>query len=292
MTRLKALLITICFATCCYGQNDSLTIGPADLLHIKVLEAPELEQNTRVTDSGTVPLILGGNVKVVGMTPSEAAEAIQKVLVEGHYLLSPHVTVTLDQPGTQNVTVMGQVRLPGSYPIGTPRSAMDVLALAGGPTDLASRKITIERRNTKETIEFFLSNKSDVALKANVVVFPGDIVLVPKADVVYILGNVTRPGGFTMATNDGKLSILQAVALAGGTPPTAVPSKTRLIRKQADGTYIEVNVQLSAMQKGRQSDLPLQADDIVYIPFSYLKNMAMGIDSLLSAATAASIYHF
>lgn len=116
--------------------------------------------------------------------------------------------------------------------------------------------------------------------------------IVPKADVVYILGDVNRPGGIAMVTNDSKLSALQAISLAGGTPPNAVPSRARLIRKQADGSHVEIPLQLSAIQKGKQPDIPLQADDVVYVPFSYARNMAVGAGSLVGATTSAAIYRF
>ncbi len=292
MRAVKSLLFLFCCAACCYAQTESLTIGRGDVLHVKVLEAPELEQSARVTDAGTFNLILGGIVQVAGLTPTEAALAIERVLVEGHYVLTPHVSVTLDQTVTQNVTIMGQVRSPGSYPIGTPRPILDVLALAGGLTDLADRKVTIQRHATKEQIVFVVSNSANTALDTSVAVFPGDTVIVPKADVVYILGDVDRPGGIAMVTNDSKLSALQALSLAGGTPPNAVPSHARLIRKQADGSHVEIPLQLSAMQKGKQPDIQLQADDIVYVPFSYARNMAVGAGSLVGATSSAAIYRF
>jgi polysaccharide export outer membrane protein len=262
------------------------------VLQVKVLEAPELEQSARVTDAGTVTLILGGNVQLAGLTPADAALSIERVLVEGHYVLTPHVSVTLTQTVTQNVTIMGQVRSPGSYAIGTPRPILDVLALAGGLTELADRKVTIQRHATKERIVFVVSNSANTALDTNAAVSPGDTVIVPKADVVYILGDVNRPGGFAMVTNDSKLSALQAISLAGGTPPNAVPSHARLIRKQADGSHVDLPLQLSAMQKGKQPDIPLQADDIVYVPFSYARNMAVGAGSLVGATSSAAIYKF
>ncbi len=288
-----AFLIILCTA-CCYShaQKESLTIGPADMLHIKVLEASELEQTARVNDDGQVPLILGGNVAVGNLTPSAAARAIERVLVSGHYLLTPHVSVEVQQYATENVTIMGQVHLPGNYPIGTPRSIVDVLALAGGLTDLADKKITIERQATKQHIEYVVANSAKDALDASVDIFPGDTIVVPKADVVYILGDVNRPGGIAMVTNDSKLSAIQALTIAGGTPPNAVPSRARLIRKQADGSRVEIPLQLSAMQKGKKPDMQLQADDIVYVPFSYARNIAVGAGSLVGATSSAAIYRF
>jgi polysaccharide biosynthesis/export protein len=288
----KWLLFLFCSAACCFAQTESVTIGHGDTVHVKVLEAPDLEQSVRVNDAGTLTLILGGSVKVDGLTPVEAAAAIEKTLVDGHYILTPHVSVTLDQTVTKNVTIMGQVRSPGSYAINTPRPILDVLALAGGLTDVADRRVTIQRHDTKERTVFVLANSANSALDANVLVSPGDTVIVPKAEVVYILGDVNRPGGIAMVTNDSKLSVLQAITLAGGTPPNAVPSHARLIRKQADGSHVEMPLQLSAMQKGKQPDMPMQADDIIYVPFSYARNMAVGAGALVGSASSAAIYRF
>ena len=288
----KQLLLLFCCAAACCAQTESLTIGPGDLLHVKVLESAELEQNARVTDTGTLPLILGGSVNVAGLTPSDAAMAIGRVLVSGHYILTPHVTVTLEQAATQTVTIMGQVHAPGNYAINTPRPILDVLALAGGLTDLADKKVTIQRHGTKEQVEFVDANSAKTALDASVTVSPGDTIVVPKADVVYILGDVNRPGGIAIVTNDSRLSVVQAISLAGGTPPNAVPSHTRLIRKQADGSHTEMPLNLSAMQKGKEPDMQLQADDIVYVPFSYTRNMAVGAGSLVGATSSAAIYRF
>ena len=289
---IHSVLVLFAFSACCAAQTESLTIGPGDLVHVKVLEAAELEQSARVTDAGALTLILGGAVFVAGLTPPEAAHAIARVLVDGHYLLTPHVSVLIEQTATQNVTIIGQVHSPGSYAIGTSRPILDVLALAGGLTEIADRKVTIERHASKERATFVVSNSATAALDESVSVYPGDTVIVSKADVVYILGDVNRPGGFAMVTNDSRLSAVQALSLAGGTPPNAVPSHARLIRKQPDGSHIEIPLQLSAMAKGKQPDIQLQADDIVYVPFSYARNMAVGAGSLVGSTSAAAIYHF
>lgn len=285
-------LFLLCCAACCVAQTESLTIGPGDMLHVKVLESADLEQNVRVTDAGNITPILGGLVHVAGLTPTEASLAIERVLVDGHYVLTPHVSVITEQTATQNVTIIGQVRAPGSYAIGTSRPILDVLALAGGLTELADRKVTIQRHTTKERIVSTVANSANAALDGSVEVFPGDTVIVSKAEVVYILGDVSRPGGFAMVTNDQKLSAVQALTLAGGTPPNAAPSHARLIRKQPDGSHVEIPLQLSAMQKGKQPDIQLQPDDIVYVPFSYARNVAVGAGSLVGATSSAAIYRF
>lgn len=292
MRVLELFLTTMLAATCCFAQSDSITIGPGDTVQIRVLEAPELNQTARVTDSGMFPLIIGGNVHLGGLTTEEAAVAVEHALEVGRYMLSPHVSVTISQSATQDVTVIGAVKLPGVYPIGTPRSILDILALAGGETELASTKITIERHSSDKKVQYNLSNHPDIAFDDSVLVYPGDKVFVPKVDVVYVLGDVGHPGGYPMETNDSKMSLLQAIAHAGGTLPTAVPSHARLIRKLPNGTYVEMHLQLSAMQKGKIADISLQHDDIIYIPFSYLRSMALNLNGIIAAAASASVYRY
>lgn len=287
------LVVFFCFAAPCgFGQDESLLIGPGDLLNVQVLEAPEMNQHARVTDSGSVPLIIGGEVKVAGLSPAEAADRVAKALVDGRFMLHPHVSVAIEQYATQNVTVMGQVKLPGTYPIATPRPIISVLALAGGVTNLANRRIEIERHVSKKRISYFLSNDSDTALDKNLTVYPGDTVLVPKIDVVYVLGDVERPGGYPMDTNDGSLSLLQVVGLAGSQLPHAKENSTRLIRKQPNGTYMEMQIALSKMEKGKEADIALKPDDIVYVPFSYIKNMGTNLSGIIAGAGNAAILHY
>jgi polysaccharide biosynthesis/export protein len=289
---ISILILSLASTAFCSAQKETLIIGPGDTIHISVLEAADLEQHVRITDSGEAPLILGGRVLLLGLSPDEAAVSIEKKLMAGNYVLNPHVSVIVEHFAKLNVSVVGQVRAPGSYETDTPRTILDVLALAGGLTDLADRSITIERRETKEQIPYFVSNNSGTALKDQPIVFPGDTVLVPKADVVYVLGDVGHAGGFAAATNDSHMTVLQAVALAGGTPPNAVPSKARLIRKAENGSYVEIALPLSEMQRGKRADLILQADDIIYVPYSYLRNMLINVDALVASATTASIYRF
>src|SRR6266481_4329516 len=142
------LLVLLCMVIYCFGQDtvsksqhESLLIGPGDLLNVQVFETPDLTQSPRVTDTGTVPLMLLGELKVVGMTPAQAASAIEQKLVEKNLMLHPVVTVSVQEYATQSVSVLGQVKLPGSYPITAPRTVIDMIAVAGGLTDVADRRI-------------------------------------------------------------------------------------------------------------------------------------------------------
>jgi polysaccharide export outer membrane protein len=272
--------------------KESVLIGAGDLLIVKVFDTPELDEiDVRVTDAGELPLIMGGSVHVAELTPNDAAHAVEEALRRARLMQNPRVLVTIAENATHSVSVLGEVRTPGAYDIQTPRSVLDVLTLAGGLTDSADRKVLIQRHGTGEKVPYFLSNSPDVAMNTSVAVNPGDTVLVPKAGIVYVLGDVGRAGGYTMTNNDAQLSVLQLIARAGGTNRSAVPSHARLIRKSG-GSYVETPLPLSAMQKGKHQDLQLQADDIIYVPFSYLRNFAVQGATIAASATSAAVYRF
>jgi len=293
--RAALLLATvICFSQFSRAQQpESLLIGPGDTVHILVFQTPDLEQHVRVTDAGEVPLILGGNAKIAGLTPDQAGHAIEKILIDGHFMYEPKVTVTVEAYTTQKVNIFGEVKAPGAYDIGTPRTIVEVLTMAGGLSDAANRRILIERHSTHDKVPFFVSNDPNVALNtgAEVKIYPGDTIVVPKADIVYVIGDVARPGGYTMNNNKTDISVLELVARAGGTNHSAVPSHARLIRKQGD-QYVEIPIPLSQMQKGKRADLAMQPNDIIYVPFSYLRNAAINATGVVASLGSAAIYQF
>jgi polysaccharide export outer membrane protein len=271
--------------------NESLLIGPGDQLHVKVFDTPELEQSARVTDGGELPLVLGGSVKVAGLTPAQAGKAIEEELKGGHILLNPRVLVTVEQYATLSVSVLGEVKTPGAYSVATPRSILNVLSLAGGLTELADRRVLIERHGTQEKIACFISNTPATALEEAVQVNPGDTVFVPKAGIVYALGSVAHPGGYTMTNNEGRTSVLELIARAGGANTSAATAHGKLIRKSASG-YVEIPLPLNKMMNGEQVDMQLQADDIVYLPFSYLRNFVINSAEIAATIASAAIYRF
>ena len=270
---------------------ETLLIGPGDVVHVQILDTPELDQHPRVTDAGEIPLMGVGSLKIAGLTPAEAAESVRVHLIASHYMNHPVVSVVIEQYATQTVSVLGQVKSPGAYPIGTPRSVLSVVALAGGLTESADYNITIERRNNpQQPVSYTLSNDARAAIAGEVQIFPGDTIIVPKAGITYVLGAVGRPGGFVMQNNHSELTALQAVSLAAGTLPSAVPSHARLIRKEPQGGYQEIPIDFSAIQKGKEPDVLLRADDTLYIPFSYLRNMASNSSGIAASIAGAAIY--
>jgi polysaccharide biosynthesis/export protein len=272
------------------AQNESLLIERGDLLHLLVYDTPEMEQHARVTDSGTIPFSFLGTVRVSGLTPAQAAEQIEHRLVAAGVMLHPEVSVRVEAYATQNASVMGQVQKPGSYEIDTGRKVVEVLAMAGGLTDVADRHITIQRFGAaQQKVEYYYSNSALTALSEDPMVYPGDTVIVPRAAVVYVLGDVSKPGGYPISTNNSTMTVLQAIALAGYANHTAALGKSRLVRATANGV-VEIDLEVNAMEKGKKPDVALLADDVVYVPFSFMRNVGINGQGILASVASAAIY--
>lgn len=289
---LRAAALVAFMAGTVFAQSPSpntLLISPGDNLHISVLDMPDMEQFARVTDTGDVPVLGIGSVRVANMTPAEAATSIHDLYVSSHFLNHPQVSVVVDQYATQEVTLIGEVRTPGAYPIATPRPILDVLALGGGLDDVADRNVLVERHGDRaHPLRYNLSNNGGQAIQEQILVNPGDTVVVAKAGIVYVLGDVNRPGGYTMTDNESEMSLLEALANAGGAAKTARLSHVRLIRKS---DHTEVQIALGDIQKGKRPDLAMSPGDILYVPFSYAKNLVIsGSAGLGGAAGTAAVY--
>ena len=270
------------------AATEALLIQPGDLLHVTILREPDLDQKVRVGDSGEITLPMIGSVQVRGMTPSTAASSIEQKYLNGGFLKHPDASVFVEEYASQQVSVLGQVAKPGPVMLTTPRTLIDVLAMVGGLTEVADRHILVEHVAAKQQSEVFLSNRPDDALNANVMIYPGDKILVPKAGIVYVLGDVGHPGEYVMQ-NESRITVLQALAMAGGANVTASETHTRLIHNK-NGQFDQQDVPLKDMERGEVPDLLLQANDVLYVPFSFGKHVVMGTASIMASTTSALIY--
>jgi polysaccharide export outer membrane protein len=269
--------------------QESLLLAPGDLVHIVVFDVPEMEQHVRITDDGEIHLALIGQVAVAGMAPSKAAQKVADLLTGGSFIQHAQVSILVEQYAAADISVSGQVQRPGSYPVTTPRNIMDVLSMAAGLTPIADIHLTVKRRGgLGETVYVTVPNNADAALTNAVMVYPGDLVIVPKAGLVYVLGDAARPGGYVM-NDDAHLTVLQAIALAGGTTKTAAEGRVCLVRQGMSGPQ-ETQLHLKEMERGTQADLLLKAEDVIYIPYSTAKNIMLGASAILSSAGGAAIY--
>ena len=269
-------------------DSARLRIGPGDLLHLSVFDVPELAQVVRVSDTGDATLMLLGWLHLDGLTAAEAQALIEDRLKKGNWILDPHVSVIIREYGTQGVSVLGEVKKPGVYQVLGPRNLLDIISEAGGTTPFAAQEATVKRRASPEKFTASLSNDPAQLLAHDVELRPGDTVIIPKAGIVYVLGDVGRPGGYVMQ-NNGRISLLQAVAMAQGVNRTAAKSRTRLIRKTASGVEDTI-LDLKHVLENGAPDPELQPEDIVYIPPSTAKSLLMRTPAVMQAATSAAVY--
>ena len=263
-------------------------LGTGDLLDISVYNVPELNTKSRLGNNGDVYLPLIDYVHLAGLTVEEAQALIEKRLSDGGFVKNPHVTLNVDQSVSQGASLLGEVARPGVYPIiGEPR-LLDVISAAGGFTASAGQSITVTHRNQSDKpVTVPLSRKLTDNPASNIAVSPGDTILVHKADVVYVVGEVGRPSGFLMDSDN--LTVLKVIALAGGTTRIAKMNGVKIIRKGPNG-MTETPVELKKMLQAKVADIPMKADDILFVPSSTSKVvMSRTVDAAMQAASAASI---
>ena len=270
-------------------QDSIVKLGPGDLIEVSVYNVPELATKARVSNAGDVYLPLIDYVHVDGLTQEEAQTLIEKRLADGGFVRSPHVTIFVDEAASQGVNVIGEVTKPGIYPDTADHKLYELISQAGGFTQQASRKISVVRKGQTQAIEVDLPRNLADDVSKNVEILPGDTISVPKAPIIYVVGDVGRPSG--LLVDNGTLTVLQALALAGGTNRTAKLGGARIIHKGPNGSMTESKVEIKKMLEAKAPDVTLQADDILFVPVSGGRVLAgRTFEAAMSAATAVSIY--
>jgi polysaccharide biosynthesis/export protein len=270
-------------------QIHALRISAGDLLDLNVFDTPELSTKLRVDERGEVTLPLAGTLSVMGLTAEQAGRVIETRLRDTEVLKDPHVAVTVLEYATQGVTVLGEVKNPGIYPLLGAHGLLDFISAAGGPTSSAGKDVTvIHRDDPSHPVIVKVESRPGSAAAFNVDVEPGDTVMISHAGIVYVLGDVGKPGGFLIENND-RLTVLQAIALAQGTNRTASLNHSKLIRKTETGRE-EVPVPLKKLLANKSADLLLADGDILFIPGSASKNALRDMEGILPAATSAAIF--
>jgi polysaccharide export outer membrane protein len=268
--------------------GSSPRLGTGDLIEVNVYNVPELSTKSRLGNSGDVYLPLIDYVHLTGLTVEEAQALIEKRLSDGGFVKNPHVTLNVDESSSQGVSLLGEVTKPGVYPvIGEPR-LFDVISAAGGFTPSAGQSITVTHRNQSDKpLTVPLSRKLADNPTSNIPVAPGDTILVHKADIVYVVGEVGRPSGFLMDSDS--LTVLKAIALAGGTTRTAKLNSAKILRKGPNG-MTETPVELKKMLQAKTADIPMKADDILFVPSSVGKVViSRAAEAAVQAATIVAV---
>ncbi len=274
------------------GAATDMVIGAGDLLELSVYGAPDFEKKeVRVSGAGDIVLPMIGQQHVAGLTVQQAQDLIAHKLTEGEFFNNPQVSIFVKEYVAEGVSVLGEVQKPGVYPLlGQQHRLFDAITLAGGTTQKAGKVVTISRRSDpNKPITIKLGSDVQGSTEGNVEVFPGDTIVVGKAGIVYVVGDVKLPGGFVM--EHGTMTVLQALALAQGANPTAALNSSRLIRN-VDGQQNEVPIQLKEILSSKSPDMKVQPDDIVFIPNSAAKSaMRRSLEMIVQTASGMAIYH-
>lgn len=271
------------------GEHPSETIlGSADLLLISIAGAPEYRYEVRVSADGNVSLPMAGKVKLGGLSTAEAERVIERSLQGRGFFNDPQVSIFVKEYATQGISVLGEVQHPGVYPLLGNRTLLDAISAAGGTTPKAGKTVTIMDRARPESSETVSPSYGEGQKMSNVMLHPGDTVVVSKAALVYVVGDVKEPTGIIM--DSPRLTVLQAIAMAHGANSTAALKSVKLIR-EANSDPQEIPIPLDKILAAKAPDRVLQPDDIVFVPTSAAKTATRrGLNAILEAATGVAIY--
>lgn len=287
-------------------------LGTGDRLTIHVFGADDLpDRPIEVSSDGEI------NVPMVGRVPA-AGVAVRNLEVDlthrySAYFKDPEVSVTVTDYRSQPVTVLGAVNSPGVIQLRRPTRLMEVLSQAGGLRADAGDRVMITRAADAGSATTTAGNPNDPKVKfrskevdlqniiegkdpsANVIVGANDLITVPKAKMVYVVGEVGRPGGYVLDGHSSTLSVLQAIALAGGINRTGNASNSRILRAPDDNDMhrTETEINLKKILASKAPDVDLHANDILFVPNNTAKNA--GLRALQMAADVGSgiaIWHF
>lgn len=245
-------------------------IGPRDLLEISVFGLNDLNRTVRVSEDGKISLPLLGEVLVEGLTKGECEKRISQLLEE-KWLQNPQVTIFIREYQSKRISLLGAVRNPGPYELLGRRSVLEIISQAGGLTSEAGNEIHIMRRlpdGVTRTIKISIPDlvlKGDPAL--NIILEPSDIVNIPidKIIHIYVFGQVRTPGALEVKMSNIP-TVLRAIAQAGGFSDRAAQGSVIIKRVDEKGKELEIRVNCKDILKGKKKDVPLQENDVVFVP--------------------------
>ena len=272
------------------ADSSALVIGPGDEVEVTVYGAPDLSKHTRVSTDGNISMPLIDYVRIAGLSSSEAEAAIEAKLRRNNVLNDPQVSVYVKEYTSSGISVAGEVTRPGVYSALGPHRLFDILQTAGGLSERASGSVTISHRgNETEPVTVELSKNPAEMVSSNVELHPGDTVFAAKAAMVYVLGEVNKPGAYIL-NSTGAVTVLQVVAAAGGPTHAAAVGGTRMLRRTPSGLQ-ELPVPLKALLRGKTADIPVSAEDILFVPSSRMKTIVAASTVVATSAATGAIYH-
>lgn len=275
------------------GVAPPLKIGPGDLMAVTMFENPDLSGQFRVDAHGDIMVPLLGPIHVAGDTADEVATLIQKLYVEADILkpINSYATVFISEYATQGVTVNGEVANPGVYPALGVRMLNDLISEAGGELPTAASTLIITHASDREhPVRVKYDPTALKPLVPRVQIFPGDTIMVPRAGIVYLLGDVKKPGGYVLEGRN-PLTVEAAMALCQGGDVAAKMDNAQLVRTLKDGRKVAITVPVNRILKGKAADVALRDGDMLYVPRSGLKLVAQkAITAAILVGSEITIY--
>jgi polysaccharide export outer membrane protein len=230
-----------------------------------------------------------GNIKVAGLSTQLAEGVVAQRLQEKGFFNDPQVSIFVKEYSTAGISVLGEVQKPGIYPLPGKRTLLDAISAGGGVTPKAGKTVTITHRDEIDHPETVPLSRDNGQTMTNIIVQPGDTIVVSKAGMVYVVGDVKEPTGIIL--DNPRLTVLQAIAMAHGTNPTASLKSATLIHKATSSTPQQVPIPLDTILAAKSPDLELQPDDIVFVPNSLAKTIKRrSFEALVQTATGIAIW--
>lgn len=283
------------------SNRPSQNIGVNDLLSISVYAAPEFTRTARVEADGMIRIpMVRQRIKVQNMMPSEVEIAIAKALEAEQLIVDPFVTVTIAEYQSRPISIMGAVKRPITFQAEGPVTLLEALSRAEGLTGDAGPEILLSRTQpgpdgaplalVQRIFVKALLEAADPAV--NVTLTGGEEIRVPEAGKIFVVGNVKKPGAFSLQ-DTSETTVLKALASAEGLLPFA-GKQAYIYRREASGSKNEIQIELKHIMDRKAPDAQLQANDILYIPDRQGRRLGLAIieKALLfgTGATTALIY--
>jgi polysaccharide export outer membrane protein len=268
-------------------KQGDYSIGAGDLLDIEVFDVPELSRDVRVNETGYISLpLMPSKVRATGLSPFQLQDKLAELLQTNGLVSTPQVTVSVKEQHSQPITVIGAVKIPMVIQAMRKTTLLQALSQAGGISPEAGSTVIVTRaaRDVSDSSDpagasvasgpqTFTISLSDILesgdSRFNIPLVGGDVVSVPRAGIIYVVGAVNKPGGFMLENDLDRMTMLKMLSLAGGTTSTAKMKKAVILRKNPDtGQRDQVPVDLSKIMHMKTQDVQLQANDILFVPDS------------------------
>ncbi len=257
--------------------NQDYKIGARDIIKISVYEEADLTKTVRVTTEGMVSFPLLGSLKVAGLTVTGLEQKLTQLLGKD-YLINPQVSVFVEEYHSKKVFVLGAVNKPGAYELMGEATVLEMISRAEGITEDGGNSLMLLRNQLDPKTLLPLGISEPIVIDLNALLVKGDItrdvkvedkdvIHIPRADSIYVLGEVKSPGSFKL--EDKSITVMQAVTMAGGLTRIAAPRRTKVIRVD-DGHERSILVDLKEIMEGnKHQDIVLKAEDMVIVAESF-----------------------